>query len=57
MPRPDFGVEEREADQSNRFQGLTESQGNAAWLITDILAHAWYFNSIAACFPLGSIAL
>jgi len=29
--------------------GLTEKEGNAAWFITDMFAHLWYFNSIAQC--------
>lgn len=31
------------------YQGLTEGEGNAAWLVTDMFAHMWYFNSIAMC--------
>lgn len=31
------------------YEGLTEEEGNAAWLVTDTLAHLWYFNSIAMC--------
>ncbi|KAF2433341.1 alpha/beta-hydrolase [Tothia fuscella] len=31
--------------------GLGNSQCNAAWLIFDLYAHAWYFNEISACYP------
>jgi hypothetical protein len=31
------------------YQGLTGKKGNAAWLFTDMLAHTWYFNSVANC--------
>ncbi|KAF2403878.1 alpha/beta-hydrolase [Trichodelitschia bisporula] len=33
------------------YQGITNSQGNAKWILTDILAHGWYFNQISACNP------
>jgi len=38
------------ANDITEYQGLTETKGNAAWIITNILAHAWYFNSIAECY-------
>jgi len=31
------------------FEGGKNLKGNAAWLVTDILAHLWYFNGISKC--------
>jgi hypothetical protein len=31
------------------YQGAIPTGGNGVWLITDILAHLWYFNDVAAC--------
>lgn len=31
------------------YTGNINLQGNAAWLLKDIGAHLWYFNSIAQC--------
>jgi predicted lipase len=32
------------------YQGNVNYDGNTAWILTDVFAHAWYFNDIAKCF-------
>lgn len=32
------------------YTGSVNYSGNTAWILTDVLAHTWYFNSIAECF-------
>ena len=32
------------------LQGNVNYNGNTAWILTDVFAHAWYFNDIAKCF-------
>jgi pimeloyl-ACP methyl ester carboxylesterase len=32
------------------YSSNTIFAGNGAWIFTDIVAHTWYFNSIAQCF-------
>lgn len=32
------------------YTGNVNYNGNTAWILTDVLAHTWYFNSIAECF-------
>jgi hypothetical protein len=40
------------AGDIKQYQGSLNLRGNAAWLVTDIFAHAWYFSSVAGCWSL-----
>lgn len=31
------------------YQGSVNLKGNAAWIVTDVGAHLWYFNSVTQC--------
>ncbi|KAF2814910.1 alpha/beta-hydrolase [Mytilinidion resinicola] len=38
------------ASDIKEYKSNTILGGNNAWVVTDILAHTWYFNSIAQCY-------
>lgn len=37
-----------EASDFKIYEGILNLKGNAAWLLTDILAHLWYFSKFPA---------
>jgi hypothetical protein len=38
------------AGDVKQYDGIFNLQGNAAWFLTDIFAHDWYFNGIVDCY-------
>ncbi|OCK83464.1 putative extracellular lipase [Lepidopterella palustris CBS 459.81] len=48
IDKPDFQT--AAASDIRVYTGNVNYNGNGAWILTDILAHTWYFNSIAQCY-------